>query len=185
MIAQSLFYKNGRGSATNPAKNCGFLKRFDKYWILVYSIADKRRRKRSKGAWNVASRTPGFCRISLILPILMLAFCGVEKTGFAISYGAPCPQCNQPLYFLTPSSAEVGWKAAIDQALRGQYSASLQYFRSGEDLECYRQNNAGLLELMLGNSKKAMELLWEASKNCSDPEIEENLRNLLSRIGSR
>ncbi|MCB1304347.1 MAG: hypothetical protein KDK37_08720 [Leptospiraceae bacterium] len=109
----------------------------------------------------------------------------MEKTGFAISYGAPCPQCNQPLYFLTPSSAEVEWKAAIDQALRGQYNASLQYFRSGEDLECYRQNNAGLLELMLGNSKKAMELLWEASRNCSDPEIEENLRNLLSRIGSR
>lgn len=121
-----------------------------------------------------------------VLPLLLLflASCGLSTRGFQLADGN-C-QCQRSFYFLI-SSDSPKLQAGTELALQGKYVTANQEFASasaaGGDSECYTLNNLGLVRMLQGDSRGALKDLYEAHTLCpGDATIEDNLKNLLSRI---
>lgn len=73
-------------------------------------------------------------------------------------------------------------------ALEGDYAGAQQVFKQQLDAAhfeeaCLIENNLGLVAMLQNHPQKALQHLWEAHSRCpNNSTIEENLKNLLSRI---
>tara|TARA_Y100001937_G_scaffold103826_1_gene143295 strand:- start:60541 stop:61098 length:558 start_codon:yes stop_codon:yes gene_type:complete len=182
MIAQSLFYRPLQWKASLGGLLSSL--RADLYIYLVgvsrgnnFIVSRVRKRKRSTAT---------------IIAVLALSLIGcVNRTGFQLKDESGCQDCYHSFYFLTSDGTEASRQKAVSLALEGDYSGARALLfqtnpgATADDSPCFLSNNQGLLELLQGQNGRALELLWEAHRQCPDnTDIENNLKNQLSRFPS-
>lgn len=173
MIAQSLFY---RFYALLSRMNFDLIQNDRiKYIYLVWVRSGKE---------ILSSLLTGHRRSLLLLftvLFLITTGCSAVQHGFSLSDGN-C-DCTRSFFFLSQNHPR-GAKLALE----GDYAGAQQVFKQQLDAAhfeeaCLIENNLGLVAMLQNHPQKALQHLWEAHSRCpNNSTIEENLKNLLSRI---